>query len=269
MQAQHAGESFDFGGFSKEEIEAKKRALGFRLWGGDKTWVAPQAKWTQAIPPLLLDAGKYGFEINGQKITLLSPLDPETGLQICREVTLYTNNQLELKQSFYNHSDKIVECAIWDVSQILRNTYVYVPVPPQAVIPYAEEGDSAALLEKVCSTVASGGTCIRCDEALHFKYGANPKKGHVITLKPCHSKNNFLIMERFFELDPKAKYAHESAIEVYNSPSMNYAEVEVHGPLQSIAPGERIEHSQKWCFREASREDIREIMPKLKAADKS
>ena len=268
VQAEHVGESFDFGGLTKEQIEAEKSRLGFRLWGGDKSWVAPQSKWSQAIPPLVLDAGSYKVKIQGQKISLQSPLDPETGLQICREITLHSNHKLDLKQSFYNHSEKTVEFGIWDVSQILRSLYVYIPTKMQALIPYPEEGDSEALLGQVCSTVANGWSCIRCDEPLHFKYGALPKKGQIISFKPSRSKNSFLIMERFFDVDPKAQYAHGAAIEVYNSPTMNYAEVEVHGPLQSIAPGESIQHSQTWCFREAKREEAREITSIFKAAAK-
>ena len=269
VQAEHAGETFDFGGLSKEQIETKKREFGFRLWGGDKSWVAPQAKWKQGIPPLVLDAGTYKLKVQGQKISLQSPIDPETGLQIEREITLHSDERLDLKQSFYNHSEQAVECGIWDVSQILRNIYVYIPAKVQELIPYKEEGDSESLLRQVCSPAANGWSCIRCDEALHFKYGALPKKGQIITYKPCRSKNSFLIMERFFDLDPKAPYAHGAAIEVYNSPTMNYAEVEVHGPLQSIAPGASIRHSQSWHFRQASRENIREITSKIRTAAKS
>ena len=33
-----------------EDVRARKRALGLVLWGGDKTWLAPQARWTDEAP---------------------------------------------------------------------------------------------------------------------------------------------------------------------------------------------------------------------------
>ena len=262
IQEEHAGESFDFHGFSKEQIEIKKKELGFRLWGGDKTWVAPQKKWSQKIPPLALDGGSYQREIRGASLILRSPLDPETGLQICREITIEKGNRLELKQSFYNHSQEVIEYGIWNVSQILRELHVYIPVSPEKIISYADEGDSEALLKEVCAPLGNGWTSIRCDEPLHFKYGALPQKGRILSLKPYRSKNSFLVMERLFDLEPKASYAHGASVEVYNSPTMNYAEVEVHAPLQRLSPGEKSEHFQSWHFRKANRDEIRKILSK-------
>jgi len=38
-----------------ENPSAKKREMGFPLWGGDKTWLAPQTRWTEGAPFLDLD----------------------------------------------------------------------------------------------------------------------------------------------------------------------------------------------------------------------
>ena len=259
VQEEHAGDKFDFTNLSVEELEERKKVMGFRLWGGDKTWVAPQSKWRLDIPPLVLDAGWYDVELQGQRIKLRSPLDPETGLQISREITLHINNELELKQIFYNHSDKDIEWGIWDVSQILRNIYVCIPVEVDKIVPYPEEGDSVKMLDKLVHSGEGDWTSIHCNAPIHFKYGAIPNRGHILTFKKSKLKNNFLIMERTFNLSPDAKYAHDVVVEVYNSPTMNYSEVEVHAPLQTIAPGKSVEYSQTWRFRKATREDIRKI----------
>ena len=57
----HCGETFDFSSVS--DLAAEKRKLGFRVWGGDKTWVAPETAWIESIPPLDLDAMPYSVEL--------------------------------------------------------------------------------------------------------------------------------------------------------------------------------------------------------------
>ena len=32
------------------DVHARKRQLGFLLWGGEKTWLAPQSRWTGDVP---------------------------------------------------------------------------------------------------------------------------------------------------------------------------------------------------------------------------
>ena len=39
--------------------------LGFVLWGGDKTWLAPQDRWTDGDPFLDLDSGAYDCRLTG------------------------------------------------------------------------------------------------------------------------------------------------------------------------------------------------------------
>ena len=46
-----------------EDVRARKPALGLVLWGGDKTWLAPQARWTDEAPFLDLDSGTYDVSI--------------------------------------------------------------------------------------------------------------------------------------------------------------------------------------------------------------
>jgi hypothetical protein len=40
-----------------EDVRSAKWEQGFVLWGGDKTWLAPQDDWTDAVPFIDLDSG--------------------------------------------------------------------------------------------------------------------------------------------------------------------------------------------------------------------
>jgi hypothetical protein len=71
------------------DVHAKKRLLGFPLWGGDKTWLAPQSRWTEGVPFLDLDSGSYetvAEQDGSQRVTvrMISPICRETGMQITR-----------------------------------------------------------------------------------------------------------------------------------------------------------------------------------------
>ncbi len=255
VQEEHAGELFDFSR-NLQELDRAKRAMGFRVWGGDKTWVAPQKAWRKAIPPLTLDAGRYEivFQAQEKKVQMQSALDPETGLQILRELRFLSERELELKQSFYNGSNSKKKWGIWNVSQILRNIYVHVPVEAKELRPYPEEGDSEKLHKLVIKPSQHAWSRIQCEDALHFKYGARVPIGHLAIFKSSKKRSAFLVMERFFSVEPEAPYAHDAIVEVYNSPSMNYAEVEVHAPIHEIAPGQTISHSQRWRFSRVTKE---------------
>ena len=61
------------------DLHEYKRRVGLLLWGGDKTWLAPQDRWTDGVPFVDLDSGAYELS-----------LDPTTGAAtvtspVCRE----------------------------------------------------------------------------------------------------------------------------------------------------------------------------------------
>ena len=84
-----------------DDLRAKKREMGFRLWGGDKTWVAPQNEWWEKVPPLDLDAGVYSVNIDENILEMTSPFCRETGLRIIRRITL-DDGLIHLQQTFRN-----------------------------------------------------------------------------------------------------------------------------------------------------------------------
>src|SRR4051812_42708118 len=79
IQQEHASETFDFS--SVDDLALAKKNLGFRLWGGNKTWVAPQSEWMLGMPPLELDAGEYDLSWKGSVAVMQSHICRETNLQ--------------------------------------------------------------------------------------------------------------------------------------------------------------------------------------------
>ena len=87
VNAELAGQVEDVA--SVGDWRARKRELGLLLWGGDKTWLAPQGRWTEEAPFLDLDGGEYHLDVEETDADTLvarmqSPVCRETGVQISR-----------------------------------------------------------------------------------------------------------------------------------------------------------------------------------------
>jgi len=246
VQKEHAGETFDFSGVT--DLALRKKEIGFRLWGGDKTWIAPQNEWLEGIPPLDLDASPYSHLLDGEAIVMESPVCRETGLSIKRRISPASGNGIRVEQTITNRSDRPVRKAIWDVTQMVRPFDVWIRSPIERVRPYPEEGGS----ERYKSDVVleqDGYSVIRCDAPLHFKYGATPDGiGEVIAVKRGGPTEKTVVHTRNFALDPGAPFAHGSCVEVYNSPDYDYMELEIHSPLVTLQPAEHHTHEQIWHF---------------------
>lgn len=237
--AEGAGEAFDFTRVT--DLAAEKRRLGFGLWGGDKTWIAPQAQWLAAIPPLELDAGPYAAVPDDTGLTMTSVVCRETGLRVVRRVELAADGALTLVETIRNESAAPVTRGLWNVTMTRRPFDVYLP--GGGVRPYPEEGTSVAMLSHYV-TSTGGWTRIACREPAHFKYGGAAARGVVVALRP--RQRDTLALVRWFDHPPGATYAHGSEVEVYNSPSFDYLEIELHAPLITLAPGQSTTQRQVW-----------------------
>lgn len=239
----HLSEPVDVAG--ARDLAAEKKRLGFRLWGGDKTWIAPQSAWTLGIPPLDLDAGRYRWRREGKAIVMESPVCRETHLQVVRRVELFSNGDLLLDEKLVNVGKRDTTRGIWNVTQMLRPFDVYLPVPIEGVRAYPDEGDSVAIRGEVLAA-RDGWTCVPCHEARHFKFGGVAERGVVVALRPGASET--LAHVRCFDVQPGSSFAHDSSVEVYNSPHHDYLEIEVHAPLKTLVPGAYTHHRQTWRF---------------------
>jgi len=225
-----------------DDLRATKKELGFRLWGGDKTWVAPQELWWEKIPPLDLDAGQYDIKVGSCDVTMTSPICRETGLQIIRRVELKGDGTVVLDQTFHNTGNKPIERGIWDVTQILRPFEVHLPASKDNFRAYKDEG----LIEDAQSKIEEQGGWIKisCNDATHFKFGGLIDQGKVTALR--QNGNEEIKFVRTFEIDANSNYAHQAMVEVYNSPQYPYCEIEVHAPLVRLERGENFSHRQEW-----------------------
>jgi hypothetical protein len=225
------------------DLAAFKRSFGFKIFGGDKTWVAPEAAWLEKIPPLDLDAGRYVFEQKKDAVVMTSPVCRETGLQIVRQVGLIAGGDVVLIETLRNTTDRPVTRSIWNVTQVARPFDVFVPAHAQAIRSYYHD-DPTLPDPGFVPFEKDGWTVIPCREDICFKFGGPVREGRIAVIK--ETPKGPVIFARVFDIAPEKPYAHRSMVEVFNSSRYPYGEVEVHSPLLEILPGAEVSSSQLW-----------------------
>jgi hypothetical protein len=225
------------------DLASLKRAFGFQIFGGDKTWVAPESMWLEKIPPLDLDAGRYTFEQKENAVVMTSPVCRETGLQVVRQVGFLEGEDIALVETLRNKTDHPVTRSIWNVTQIARPFDVFIPAAPDAMRSYHLK-DTTLPDPEIVPFEKDGWAVIPCRNDVCFKFGGLVRKGRVAVVK--EAPQGAVVFARVFDIAPGKTYAHDSMVEVFNSSRYPYGEVEVHAPLTVIPPGGEVSLSQVW-----------------------
>jgi len=226
------------------DVHACKRRLGFLLWGGDKTWLAPQTRWSDDVPFIDLDSGAYEIAIDDRKgqAVMTSPVCRETGVQIERTVTVGDEpGAWRVVHTLHNRAEQEVSWAPWDVAMIDRPATVYLPTRrgshfPQGLRTFDNEGVSAEVRDRVVRFV-DGGAVISCHEAVKFKYGVDAEMGRVLAVIEV-GDYGLVGLRKTVPAYPERQYAHGCVVEVFNAADYPYFELELHGPVTTLAPGE-------------------------------
>ena len=237
------------------DVRARKRELGFPLWGGEKTWLAPQPRWVDALPFYDLDSGAYTMAVEAGPwcvaVRMTSPVCRESGMQITRTVTVTAGStEWSVKHQFLNASKGEAQWGVWDVSMMLRPGRVYLPTHPESpysdgIKTFTEEGESAGLRERVLE-VWPGLGVISCEKPGKFKYGVEAHDhmagsvslGWMLGIMDVTGLG-LVAYRKQIPLFAGQPYGHGCFAEVYNSDTYPYFEMETHGPLIKLNPGER------------------------------
>lgn len=244
-----------------QDLHAKKRQMGFPLWGGDKTWLAPQDRWTDGVPFLDLDSGPYDLTVaqagpEKAVVTMTSQVCRETGVQITRTVTLSPDaNGWTVAHRLFNAGSQEVQWGVWDVNMIVRPGQVYLPRNPvskyvQGVKTFTEEGESVHVRDTVVSGLESLAV-IRCYDSKSFKFGVDAQEGWMLGVLEVDGLGLVGYRKQVRVYGDKT-YGHGCIAEVYNSDRYPYFEIEIHGPVVSLRPGESFELEEQQALFDLS-----------------
>lgn len=203
----------------------------FPLWGGEKTWVAPQSHWPAAVPFPLLDSGAYTAHKQDGRLVLTSAVCPSSGLQIVREILPESGGMWSTRHRLRNRGSQHMFAGPWMVMMINRNVRFFVPGAGQPVFMLDAPGD-----------VGASGTLTRidCCDATRFKTGHNLTEGWFAAFMPLPDGRSAMIVQ-FAPLEPQGgRWAHGHPAEIFNSDLYPYCEMELHGPARDLAPGDEI-----------------------------
>ncbi len=245
-----------------QDVRAKKREMGFPLWGGDKTWLAPQTRWTDGIPFLDLDSGPYDVTVehDGPEVAVVrmtSPICRETGIQITRTVTMSSEAQKWIvTHRLFNAGSNETQWGVWDVNMVLKPGQVYLPRGassqyPKGVKTFAEEGESVQVRDNVVSELGKLAV-IRCTDPKAFKFGVDAQEGWMLAVLEVAGLG-LVGYRKQVEVYRDMTYGHGCIAEVYNSDRYPYFEMEIHGPVVSLKPGEGFELEERQAVFDLSR----------------
>ncbi len=237
-----------------QDVGAKKREMGFLLWGGDKTWLAPQTRWTEGVPFLDLDSGPYDLRVvqaglEDVVVRMTSRLCRETGVQITRTVKMSSGTQgWIVVHQLLNKSSRDIQWGVWDVSMVLKPGKVYLPRSPASVHPsgvktFSAEGESVQVRDSVVGELGSLAV-INCREPRAFKFGVDAQEGWMLGVVEVAGLGLVGCRKRV-PVYPDMRYAHGCVCEVYNSGRYPYLEMEIHGPVVFLRPGVSFELEEK------------------------
>ncbi len=228
---------------------ARKRGLGWLHWGGYKNWLAPQEAWSDALPFLDLDSGRYECTATDGAIEARSPVCRESGMRFLRRVRLLDESTVSVEQLLVNESDRPASWGLWDVTQMQGSGLAVLPIAPDSgfaggVKAYPNEGRSPEILERMVAR-RDGAAWVRCRQAEPFKFGTDSTEGWIAALLD-RGPDRWLGYAKSFAADTGGEYAHGSVVEVYDSGDLPYYEIECHSVRQRLAPGESLRLDEIW-----------------------
>jgi hypothetical protein len=224
----------------------------FPLWGGGKTWIAPESRWPGGTPHRDLDSGAYKVvqtwsDEHSMGIELESPVCSQSGLQVHRRITLDAGSSTwSTVHALTNRGSIARECGIWEVLMLNRPARIEIPLEDNAtglhgvVHQIAGKGPIDDLRETDIVRFSDHLLSVECERAVEYKFGVAQSTGEIRVILPGKAGEHHY--RRTSAVDPRAHYAHGMPIEVFNAPRLPYFEIETHAPLAQLKAGGRVEY---------------------------
>lgn len=235
---------------SAEEMRAQREKSPMLLYGGEKTWLAPQRDWGDC-PYADLDHGEYGLEIERSedtvKLILTSPVCRETQLQIIRTITCVGNKPyMDIEQKLMNHGLGPVTKGLWQVTMLNRDGIVDIPDGSVAI--RAEQQVPMLNAENASIAREPDGWRVNIHDQLRYKLGFMTDAGQTTARYRAANGKCYSLMKSY-PVTPDQAYPHQTVVEVYNASDYPYYELEVHSPAYTLQPGENASFTIRWELR--------------------
>lgn len=214
------------------QLPTRAAHIPFPLWGGEKTWIAPECEWPDGAPYPVLDSGPYTLShIDANSAVMISRICPQSGLQIRRKITLTSDHSWTLSHHVTNHGTTPRSAGLWSVNMTQSPASYFFRSNPDIPVKTLFGNPEKAL------SITAGIGEINCGELNEFKLGTHPMTG-VVAARMMTQAGAIWLISRTETLEDTNIYAHGHAVEFYNSGHYNYGELEWHSPMVNLLPGE-------------------------------
>lgn len=217
------------------DLPRRSAQFGFPLWGGEKTWIAPDSSWENGAPFPVLDSGSYRVTSGSStRIALTSAVCPVSHLSVSRRITLISRTSWDIEHIVANHGPSSRVTGIWSV--MMLNTPVKIGVEMDHPAVYPVFGSAEGM-------VATHGTGVfaQCNRPQEFKIGLpNPRSRTLLRCGP----DGLLLMCSVPAPRQRDRFAHHHPFEIFNSGEYDYCEAEWHSPVRNLAPNETLSFRQ-------------------------
>ncbi len=225
------------------DLPTRSPQFNFPLWGGEKTWIAPDSSWVENAPFPTLDSGPYRVSDRDQSsLALESQVCPLTGLVIQRRIGLKNSNRWILHHEVHNSGPMKRHTGIWSVLMLNQPVRIGLAGAPNQTIKRVF-GEAGALNK-------SSGSFIRfdCTSLQEFKSGMFNPRGRVF-MQLGGPKDPIWIQCSTAPAKRNDRFAHGHNFEVFNSGDYPYCETEWHAPACHLEPGQStsfVQHFRIW-----------------------
>lgn len=199
---------------------------------GSTFWLSPQS--VAGYPqPAAIDVDPYSGQVVGNDIVLTGAPDATFGIAVTKTFAADTSGWITLEYTMTNTSSEPRSFAPWEVSRVARTGYAFFPTGPGGIGAQSNlEGVSAIGTETWFDAASAQSAGVP-------KLFADGAGGWL-----AYAVGNALFVKRFVDIPAAQAAPNEAEIELYAG--SGYVELEVQGPLTTLAPGASSTFTVEW-----------------------
>jgi hypothetical protein len=260
------GRVMQFGFVGEEGVFWENRALDGRIvdgrplqwssgqwgnFGGDKTWPSPEADWGRFTgrkswrPPPAFDGMPAEARVEGDTLTLSSPVDPFYGIRTRRRIRLHSSKpEMTITTTYERVTGETAKIGVWVITQLNEPAGLFAPSPAKSVF---TNGYTLLGKDHPPSVKATNGLISLLRDAKGaYKIGLDADS--LLWVGAKHTLRIDSPRRRGAEYPDKG-----STTEIYTNPDpLQYIELETLGPLRLMKPGDTIEHRNTYTLKRRS-----------------
>jgi hypothetical protein len=238
---------------------------GWKNYGGDKTWPAPQIFWEGMSgqgwpPPAAWDGLPHRAGVKDGKLWMVGPVQKPLGVRAVRQFWFEANGDFVVEQAGDKVEGAPVYMSLWSVVQIPHPDAIFLPINPDSpyknnfhwIYPPKVQGiDTLAVTPHLLRVLPSAGTSDN-----NFKIGTDAPVSAAVAVKDGVA---FVVRSN----KPGGEYPDGALtagfpVELWNSGAAHekYNELELLSPLRLYKKGNRWRHTIRWSLHALPTKDI-------------